>query len=229
MHENNGALPVTRGQLDIWLSEETGRFGVKWQLGMLGRIDGPIEHDTLERAIRQVVREAEPLRAAFFQVDGRVFQRVFDYPDVELARYDLTSSPDPVQDAYRIASSIQRTPMPLSGPLFKFALMQSRADEFYLFVCCHHIAIDGIGVGIVCHRIAVIYSAMATDAPIPPPIFGSLSKLIDCELEYEASDDYLDDQAYWAENVPLDSESPYGLPTSVASQSKEYEPTAPVQ
>jgi glycopeptidolipid biosynthesis protein len=79
MHENNGALPVTRGQLDIWLSEETGRFGTKWQLGMLGRIDCPIEHDTLGRAIRQVVREAEPLRAAFFQVDGQVLQKVVDY------------------------------------------------------------------------------------------------------------------------------------------------------
>jgi hypothetical protein len=84
---------------------------------------------------------------------ARFSKRSLITPDVELAGYDLTGSPDPVQDAYRIASSIQRTPMPLSGPLFKFALMQSRlmqsrADEFYLFVCCHHIAIDGIGVGI---------------------------------------------------------------------------------
>ena len=51
------------------------------------RIEGTIDPDLLERVIRQVVREAEPLRAAFFQVDGQVFQKVVDYPDVELARY----------------------------------------------------------------------------------------------------------------------------------------------
>ena len=149
MELDDRALPLTRGQLDIWLAQETGRFSVKWQLGMLGRIEGTLEPGLLERAIRQVVHEAEPLRAAFYQVDGQVFQKTVDYLDVELARYDLIGSQNPVQEAYRLASSIQRTPMPLSGPLFKFALLQTRADEFYWFVCCHHIVIDGIGIGLV--------------------------------------------------------------------------------
>ncbi|EUA24209.1 condensation domain protein [Mycobacterium xenopi 3993] len=134
---------------------------------MLGRIDGPLEPGLLEQAVRQVVREAEPLRAAFFQVDGEVVQKVVDYPDVELARYDLTGSQDPARDAQRLASSIQRTLMPLTGPLFKFALLQTAVNEFYLFVCCHHIVIDGIGIGLICHRIAAVYSAMASGTPIP--------------------------------------------------------------
>src|SRR3984893_10557892 len=180
---------LMRGQLDIWLAQETGSFGARWQLGYLLRIEGTVEPGLLERAIRKVVREAEPLRAAFFQVDGQVFQKTFDYPDVELARYDLIGSQDPVQDAHRLASSIQRTLMPLSGPLFKFALLQTRGDEFYLFVCCHHIVIDGIGIALICHRVAAVYSAIASGASVPPAFFGSLSDLIDCELEYEASND----------------------------------------
>ena len=96
MELDDRALPLTRGQLDIWLAQETGRSGAKWQIGMLGRIEGTVEPGLLERAIRQVVREAEPLRAAFFEVDGQVFQKAVDYPDVELARYDLIGSQDPV-------------------------------------------------------------------------------------------------------------------------------------
>ncbi len=189
------ALPLTRRPLDIWLAEKTGSFGAKWQLGELVRIDGTVEPGLLERSIVQAVREAEPLRAAFFEVDGQVFQKPVDYPDVELARYDLTGSQDPAQDAYRLASSIQRRLMPLGGPLFKFALLQTRVSEFYLFACCHHIVVDGIGITLVCHRIAAIYNAIASGASIPPAFFGSLSDLIDCELEYETSTDYLDDQA----------------------------------
>ncbi|MDT5049127.1 MAG: hypothetical protein QOG75_5025, partial [Mycobacterium sp.] len=173
---------------------------------MLLRIAGPIDPGLLESAIRHVVREAEPLRAAFFQVDGQVFQKAVDYPDVELARYDLTFSQDPVQDAYRLASSIRRTVMPFSGPLFKFVLLQTRVDECYWFVCCHHIVIDGIGLAFVCHRIANVYSAMASGGPISPGFFGSLSDLVDTESEYEASIDYLDDQTYWAGNLPPESE-----------------------
>ena len=136
MELDDRALPLTRGQLDIWLAQETGHSGTEWQLGLLVRIEGTVDRDVLERAIRQAVREAEPGRAAFFEVDGQVFQRAIDYPDVELAFYDVSGSGDPVQEAREMASSIQRTPMPLTGQLFKFVLFQTRLDEFYLFACC---------------------------------------------------------------------------------------------
>ena len=222
------SLPLTRGQLDIWLAEETGRFGARWQLGVLVRIAGPIDPDLFESAIREVVREAEPLRATFLEVDGQVFQKVVDYPDVELARYDLTDSQNPSQEAHRLASSIQRTAMPLSGPLFKFALLQTRADEFYFFVCCHHIVVDGIGVALVLHRIAAVYNAIATGAPIPPGFFGSLSDLVDCEAAYEASTEYLDDQAYWIRNLPPESELGYRSALDAGVRDRN-ESCAPVQ
>ncbi len=221
-------FPLTRGQLDIWLGEETGRFGAKWQLGVLVRIEGTLEPGLLESAVRQVVREAEPLRAAFFEVDGKVFQKPIDYPDVELVRYDLIGSRDPVRDAYRLAASIQRSPFSLSGPLFKFALFQTRVDEFYLFVCCHHIVIDGIGIALISHRIADVYSAIVADAPVSPAFFGSLSDLIDCELKYEASTDYLDDQAYWTRNLPPESEPHYRL-AHAGGGHDPAESSAPVQ
>ena len=84
MELDSRALPLMRGQLDIWLAQETDRFGARWQLGYLVRLEGTMEPGLLERAIRRVVCEAEPLRAAFFQVDGQVFQKTVDYPDVEL-------------------------------------------------------------------------------------------------------------------------------------------------
>ena len=191
------------------------------------RIEGPIDRGLFQSAIRQVVGEAEPLRAAFFQVDGQVFQKAVDYPDVELAFYDVISSPDPAQDAYRLASSIQRTLMPLSGPLFKFAMLQTREDEFYWFVCCHHIVADGIGLALVCHRIVDVYNAISSGAPIPPAFFRSLSDLIDCESDYEASRDYLDDQNYWTSNLPPESETRYQL--AAAADGREPESPAPVQ
>ncbi|WP_297848259.1 condensation domain-containing protein, partial [Mycobacterium sp.] len=230
MELDDRAFPLTRGQLDIWLAQKTGNFGATWQLGELIRIDGAIEPALLQRSIIQAVREAEPLRAGFFELDGRVFQKPVDYPDVELARYDLTGSQDPAQGAYRLASSIQRTLMPLSGPLFKFALMQTRADEFYLFACCHHIVVDGIGITLVCHRIAHIYNVIASGASASPAFFGSLKDLIDCEYEYEASTDYLDDRAYWIKNIPPESEARYRLaPIADDGGGDPGEPSEPVQ
>ncbi|OBI76402.1 non-ribosomal peptide synthetase [Mycobacterium sp. E740] len=186
----------------MWLAEETGQADATLHLGGLLRIEGPIDADQLESAIHHVVREAEPLRAEFFQDAGQVFQKPVDHPVVELRRYDLLRSQDPVDEVQRLASSIRRMPMPLSGPLFTFTLMQTRADENYLFACCHHIAVDGIGLTLVLHRIAAVYSAIAAGDEIPPAFFGSLQDLVQCESEYETSGEYLDDQAYWASNLP---------------------------
>ncbi|WP_343574519.1 amino acid adenylation domain-containing protein [Mycobacterium sp.] len=227
MDHDDRALPLTRGQLDIWLAQETGRSGTKWQLGVLVRFDGTVQRDLLDRAIRRVLHEAEPARAAIFEGDGQVFQRVLD-PDIEIAFYDLSDSNHPVAEARRIAASIQRTPMPATGPMFSFALFQTWADEFHLFGCFHHIVIDGSGITLLAHRIATVYAAMASDAPIPPTFFGSLQDLVRCEAEYEASTDYLDDQAYWTENLPAESEPTYRLP-STTGEGDQRLPAAPVR
>ena len=228
MERDNRALPLTRGQLDIWLAQETGHSSTEWQLGVLVRFDGTVERELLEQAIRQVLREAEPARAAIFEMDGQVCQRAIDDPDVEVAFHDLSDSRHPVQEARAIALSIQRTPMPAAGPLFKFALFQTWVDEFYLFGCFHHIIIDGTGIILLANRIATVYAAIVSDAPIPPAFFGSLQDLVDCELGYEASTDYQEDEAYWTRNLPPESGRHYQLPPA-GGEGDPASPSAPVR
>ncbi|MDT5161094.1 MAG: hypothetical protein QOC90_1404, partial [Mycobacterium sp.] len=228
MELGDPALPVTRGQLDIWLAQETGDSGTEWQLGLFVKIDGAVERDALEWAIRRVVGEAEPVRAAFFEVNGRLYQRPVDYRDVELATFDLSHVDQPMREAREIATSIQRTPMPFTDQLFRFALFQARADETYLFVCCHHIVVDGYGLALVCQRIASVYSAVVSGAPIPPHIFGSLQDLLDCERDYEASESYVEDQAYWTANLPMATEHDYRLPEDLG-ESDPHRSSGPVR
>ncbi|OBK81094.1 amino acid adenylation domain-containing protein, partial [Mycobacterium sp. 1164985.4] len=227
MEVNNQALPLTRGQLDIWLAQETRHSGREWELGLFVRIDGRVERDALEWAISRAVAEAEPVRAVFLEVDGQVVQRVIDYPHVELTFHDLRSADDPVEEARALAMSIQRTPMSLSGPLFKFALFQTQFDEFYLFACGHHIVVDGTGIVLIGQRVAAVYSAVVSGAPIPTGVFGSLQELVECESAYEASADYLDDLAYWSENLPSESEPPYRL-ADTADPRDSFWPSEPI-
>ncbi|PRC54175.1 hypothetical protein C6A85_50085, partial [Mycobacterium sp. ITM-2017-0098] len=54
--------------------------------------------------------------------------------------------------------------------------------------------------------------------PIPPAFFGSLEDLVDCEAEYEASAEYLDDQQYWSAHLPSESGSNHQLPKAPAER-----------
>jgi len=202
MELDDGALPLTRAQLDIWLAQETGQAGSDWQIGMLMKVEGTLERDALEWALQRAMREADPVRAAFFEEDGQVFQRVIEYPEIDVDFFDLRDSSDPAQEAQEIALSIQRTPMAFTGPLFKYALFETGPAEFYLFGCLHHIVIDGAGISLLVNRVASIYSATISGDLIPPAFFGSLRDLIECESEYSASGDYDEDKAYWSTHLP---------------------------
>ncbi|AKK28964.1 non-ribosomal peptide synthetase [Mycobacterium sp. EPa45] len=202
MELNEDALPLTRGQLDIWLAQETGQPATDWQLGMLLKVEGALEREAFEWALTRATKEAEPVRAAFFEEDGHVFQRVIDYPEIDLEFHDFSASDDPARDVHEIALSIQRAPMPFTGPLFKYAVFETGPAEFYVFGCFHHIVIDGAGIWLLVNRVASIYSATLSGDLIPQAFFGSLHDLLDCESEYEASADFSEDQTYWTAHLP---------------------------
>ncbi|ORA60690.1 non-ribosomal peptide synthetase [Mycobacteroides franklinii] len=228
LESEDQALPLSRGQLDIWLSQESGLVAAEWQLGLLVRIEGKVERVLLEQAVRQAISEAEPARAAFLEVNGQIVQRAIDHSELVLAFHDVRDSEDPVEHARQIASSIQRTLMPLTDQLLKFALIRTADDQYYMFGLCHHINLDGLGMAIVSRRIASIYSALVAGDPIPDAYFGTLQDLVDLEAEYEASTDYTEDREYWSRNLPPDS----GLdprPPHAHEGHEGYTPTASVQ
>ncbi|OSC37445.1 hypothetical protein B8W66_21430, partial [Mycobacterium decipiens] len=219
MKANDNAFRLTREQLDIWLAQQTGHSDLEWQVGVLVKIEGALAPDLLEQAIRRVVGEIESVRAAFFEVDGEVSQRVVEHPNFDVPHYDVRCSRDPVQEVYRLTASIRRTPMSLAGPLFKFASFQARPNESYLFICLHHIVADGFSCYLIANRVAAVYSALVAGMDGSPAFLGSLRDLICREEEYEASNDYREDLTYWTENIPFEDAPDYGF----AQPADEYD------
>ena len=219
------AFPLTRGS---WIFGLPRRQGCLLPSGSLGFLSGlMVWFSGVRWSGRSDASCKRPSRLArpFLRSTAGFFSGRPSIPDVELAFYDLSGSDRAVEEAREMALSIQRTPMALTGPLFGFALFKTREDESYLFACCHHIAIDGTGIALVGQRIASVYSAIVSGAPLPPGLFGSLQDLVDTELAYESSDEYREDEAYWMQNLPAEPTGDFGL-----DDSAEHDPwpSAPV-
>jgi len=76
------------------------------------------------------VREAEPIRVACFESDGQVFQRASTIRMLKLAFYDLSCQAIPSTKSMRSHHSIQRTPMPFTGPLFNLPYSRQGQQSF---------------------------------------------------------------------------------------------------
>ena len=85
MEPDYRALPLTRRQLDTWLSPETGHSGTQCAVSLFASIDGSIERDAIEYAIRPGWQAAESSRASFFDAYDQNFQRATNSTDVEQA------------------------------------------------------------------------------------------------------------------------------------------------
>ena len=99
MELDDQALPLTRGQLDIWLAQEAGFPGTEWQLGLFVRIEG-IERFRVLPTLRPVPGSSELLAGArvrdlLTEIRGRYADRliILDLPPVLLADDFLIAAP----------------------------------------------------------------------------------------------------------------------------------------
>ncbi|WP_346168395.1 amino acid adenylation domain-containing protein, partial [Streptomyces javensis] len=190
--------------------------GLQFQVGQYVEIQGPLNPDLFESALRRAVAEADTLHARFPDIDGDmdggidgdidgdidgVPHQVLGPPgDWALRTLDLSHGPDPRAAAERWMREELRTPMDLAhGPLFSFALIKTAADQFVWYQGYHHIVTDGAGSTLFARRVAELYTAFHKGEPAGESPFSSLAALLGQEAEYRESKEFERDRGYWLE------------------------------
>ncbi|MGW7097533.1 condensation domain-containing protein, partial [Streptomyces sp. NPDC054874] len=207
------SLPLTAAQSGIWYAQQLNPQNTIFLLGEYLDIDGPLDTELVEQALRQVVEEADTLRVRFQQVDGEPTQRVVPAADFafEAVRRDFTAEHDP-QEAARawMASELDRPVDPLRDPLFRFALLKVGEERHFWFYRYHHLLADGYTVVVVAQRVPEIYSALVSGLPVGDSPFAPLTDLLDEHAAYRDSERRTKDRDHWAERM-ADAPEPVSL------------------
>src|SRR5206468_820174 len=101
------------------------------------RLSGQVNVAVLERAIAEIVRRHEAVRATFLEVDGAPSQIIAPARPLTLPRIDLQKVPEAgrMAEAIRLAVEEARTPFSLSqGPLWRFTLLSLADDDYLLLI-----------------------------------------------------------------------------------------------
>ncbi|WP_437613917.1 amino acid adenylation domain-containing protein [Sorangium sp. So ce834] len=160
-----GEAPLSFAQQRLWFLDQLEPASATYNMPAALRLRGALDPQALERAIAEVVRRHEVLRAALHAVDGRPVQRFHGAPEAwPLPLVDLSGLPAPEREASarRRASEEAARPFDLSqGPLLRAALFRLAPDDHVLLVTLHHIASDGWSLGVLADELTAAYEAFA--------------------------------------------------------------------
>ncbi|MFF4214968.1 condensation domain-containing protein [Streptomyces nondiastaticus] len=225
-------VPLTAGQLEIWISQVLEPAGTPYNVGDYYEITGGLDAALLERAARTAVDEAGSLGARFVtEPDGTPVQELRP-AQWEFEVLDMSGGPDPDGRAVAWMRADLARPVDLTtGPLLGAALIRVSPDRHLWYRRVHHIVADGYGLAALARRTADLYTALLNGSAAEPHPFAPITAAVEHDRAYAAGRTYRSDREFWAEEAAawpatgrLHAEAP---PASAALHGRHHLP-APV-
>ena len=191
-------LPLSAPQLEIWLAQKINPSSHAYHVGEYIEINGPVDPQLFERALRQVISETEALRVQIIEFAGEPRQVVGATCAWSIPFFDLSAETDARASAEAWMKADLKLAIDLArGPLFRYALFKASPTRFFWYARYHHVVMDGFGRWLVARRLADIYTQLCIEGTSHENSFGSLAALLEEDNAYRVSDQFTQDRQYW--------------------------------
>jgi nonribosomal peptide synthetase DhbF len=192
--------PLSGAQSGIWYAQQLNPSNPMYNTGEYVEINGPIDPLTFEKALRQVIEEAESLHVQFEEDGEGPWQITHPSSSWPFHHIDVSQQLEPKEAARTWMDADMATPCNLGkGPLFTEALFKIADDRYVWYQRIHHIVMDGYGFSLLTKRVAHVYTAMMSHSGHVEKGFGSWQLVLDEDDDYRRSDKAQKDRAFWLE------------------------------
>lgn len=161
--------PLSADQARLWFFHQLDPQSPVYNMAYALRLDGPLDGDALQAALRDVAARHDVLRMGIRSVDG---VPVAFFRNVDSIRLSRESLPDDVAVLrWRVTQEAEK-PFDLEGDaLLRAVLVALGPDSHALLLTMHHIVSDGWSMGIFADELARFYVLRRDGlAHLPPPL-----------------------------------------------------------
>ena len=185
--------PASYAQQRLWVLQQLAPTSAAYHMPMRLEGVGELDLDALERALAAVVARHEVLRTRLFEDADGLWQEVVPPSDFTLRRYRM-----PRAEALAHSKQWIQKPFDLDrGELLRAAVYEHAPQTYLVAFCLHHIAGDGVSVGILVRELAALYAGETL--PRLPLQYGDYTVW---QRRWLAHKGVLDRQlAYWMEQL----------------------------
>ncbi|MFF4732264.1 amino acid adenylation domain-containing protein [Streptomyces mirabilis] len=213
----------------LWLAQKLSADALNHALTMWD-VGGELDATVMESAVRQVLDEAEVLRVTFVD-DGSGLRMVpRELGDWQPFFLDVSGAADPELAARDALTEMIRQPFDLEHDLlFRLGVVKLAAARSLVVIAYHHLISDGYGAGgLLSHRLAEVYTALARGSDVPePPHSWDTGSFAAVATEYHASRRFADDKVFWRDYLK-GAPTPAQVPRIALSEAAQTALTTPI-
>lgn len=175
-----------------------------YNIGVYQIVPFKIDVDSMRQCWTLLHQHLDALRLMLAeQTDSAPKQYVKDQVEAILSERDFSHESEPEKAAQRWMNTQLIEPMDfLSGQIASAALLKVAENQHYLFLCFHHIVIDGVGVTVMLDYLYKLYDDMTSQGDI-----SWLADIPQYRPHAEKAASYLDshryekDRDYWRQKI----------------------------
>ncbi|MDE3219630.1 MAG: amino acid adenylation domain-containing protein, partial [Nitrospirota bacterium] len=157
-----GRMPLSFAQQRLWFLEQVHPGSSINHISMGVRIRGPLNSETLERSVQEIIRRHEILRTRFSSERGEGFAEVSGEAVLTIRQHDLHALNQAEQEVELRQFMRTEAGQPFDfgrGPLFRVALVALNKYQHVLVLTFHRLIADGWSLRVFCKELALFYEA----------------------------------------------------------------------
>ncbi|TWT64730.1 non-ribosomal peptide synthetase [Allorhodopirellula solitaria] len=204
----------------LWFVDQIAKDDPFYNMPLAARLRGPLDRESLQHAVDQLVARHESLRSTYHLVDGEPQRTIHEQMRVDCVWYDVSHGEHVEADLKRRMRVAGRTPFDLEhGPLLRVNVYRISDDEHVVLFVMHHIVSDGWSMIVMLRELTLVYEVAQGDHAASdesnatlPPLAIQYADFARWQQERSSSERIEEQMDYWRRNLQ-DAPAVLDLPT----------------
>lgn len=178
---------VSSAQKRMFILRQMEGADISYNMPGILYIDGKLDTERLQQALKSLVRRHESLRTSFHSMKGETVQRVHEDVELEISLMESTEG--------ELKQIVEQFIQPFDlekAPLIRAGLVKLAPERHLFMLDLHHIVVDGVSIGILVQELAQLYHGEEL-----PELGIQYKDFAHWQKQWVETEEFAAQEAYW--------------------------------